>query len=54
MSDVAEALVTTAVGLFVAIPALVAFNLFKRRVKEATNNANLLCSIVVAHLKSVD
>lgn len=54
MAGVAEALVTTAVGLFVAIPALVAFNLFKGRVKQATNNASLLCSIVVAHLKSVD
>lgn len=54
MAGVAEALVTTAMGLFVAIPALVAFNLFKRRVRGATNNAHLLCSVVVAHLKSVD
>jgi biopolymer transport protein ExbB len=54
MAGVAEALVTTAVGLFVAIPALVAFNLFKRRVKGATNNTHLLCSVLVAHLKSVD
>jgi biopolymer transport protein ExbB/TolQ len=52
MAGIAEALVTTAVGLFVAIPALVAFNLFKRRVKGATNNATLLCGILLAHLKS--
>lgn len=52
MSGVAEALVTTAVGLLVAIPSLVAFNMYKRRVKGATNNAQLLCSILVAHLKS--
>jgi biopolymer transport protein ExbB len=52
MAGIAEALVTTAVGLFVAIPALIAFNLFKRRVKKATNNANLLCGILLAHLKS--
>lgn len=54
MAGVAEALVTTAVGLFVAIPALVAFNVFKRRVRRATNNTHLLCSILVAHLKSLD
>jgi biopolymer transport protein ExbB/TolQ len=53
MAGVAEALVTTAVGLLVAIPSLVAFNVYKRRVKGATNNAQFLCSILVAHLKSV-
>ena len=52
MSGVAEALVTTAVGLLVAIPALVAFNSFKRRVKVATNNAQLLGRMLLAHLKS--
>jgi biopolymer transport protein ExbB/TolQ len=52
MTGIAEALLTTAVGLFVAIPALVAFNLFKRRVKGAMNNANFLCGILLAHLKS--
>lgn len=53
MSGVAEALVTTAMGLLVAIPALVAFNVFKGRVKRATNDAHLLSSMVIAHLKSV-
>ena len=53
MSGVAEALVTTAIGLFVAIPALVAFNLFKRRVKKSVNNAQLLSRMLLAHLKSV-
>jgi biopolymer transport protein ExbB/TolQ len=52
MSGVAEALVATAVGLLVAIPSLVAFNLFKRQVKRATNNAQLLAGILLAHLKS--
>jgi len=32
MSGISEALVTTAVGLLVAIPAVVAFNYFRRRV----------------------
>jgi biopolymer transport protein ExbB/TolQ len=53
MSGVAEALVATAVGLLVAIPSLVAFNLFKRRVKGAVNNAQLLSRILLAHLKAL-
>jgi biopolymer transport protein ExbB/TolQ len=54
MAGVAEALVTTAVGLLVAIPSLVAFNLLKRRLKVATNNVQLLSRVLLAHLKSVD
>jgi biopolymer transport protein ExbB/TolQ len=53
MAGVAEALVATAVGLLVAIPSLVAFNLFKGRVKVATNNAELLARTLLAHLKSL-
>lgn len=33
-SGISEALVATAVGLFVAIPAVVAYNVFQRRVKD--------------------
>lgn len=51
MAGVAEALVATAVGLFVAIPAVVAFNAFKGRVRLATNNAQFLSRILLAHLK---
>jgi biopolymer transport protein ExbB len=54
MSGVSEALVTTALGLLVAIPSLVAFNLFKRRVKVATNNTHLLSRTLLAHLKSLE
>lgn len=53
MSGVAEALVATAVGLLVAIPSLVAFNLFKRSVRGAVNNAHLLSRLLLAHLKSL-
>lgn len=52
MSGVAEALVATAVGLFVAIPAVAAFNMFKGRVKRATTNAQYLSKILLAHLKA--
>jgi len=34
MLALAEALILTAVGLFVAIPAVIAFNIFKRRVRD--------------------
>ena len=50
MSSIAEALVATAVGLGVAIPAVVAFNAFSRTVKEALEDAQLLSLEVLSHL----
>ena len=51
MSGISEALVATAVGLLVAIPAVVAYNIFQRRVKrtmgEAESLANTARSLVV-------
>ena len=47
---IAEALVATAVGLFVAIPAVVIFNWFKAVVKERVSNTDFLMRIVLAHL----
>jgi len=35
MSGIADALVSTAIGLFVAIPAVVAYNVFSRKLKTA-------------------
>lgn len=54
MAGIAEALIATAVGLLVAIPALVAFNVFKGKVKSATNSTNMLSRILLSHLKAVD
>jgi biopolymer transport protein ExbB/TolQ len=54
MSGIAEALIATAVGLMVAIPAVVAFNVFKGKVKEAVTDSQLLGRIILAHLKSTD
>jgi biopolymer transport protein ExbB len=45
---IAEALVATAVGLVVAIPAVVAFNTFKAQVKARVGNADFLGRIILA------
>jgi biopolymer transport protein ExbB/TolQ len=45
MAGISEALVATALGLFVAIPAVVAFNTFQRRIR-----ARLAASDSLAHL----
>ena len=42
MSNIAEALVATAVGLLVAIPAVAAFNMFQRVVKTTLANTEAL------------
>jgi biopolymer transport protein ExbB/TolQ len=52
MSGVFEALVATAVGLFVAIPAVVAFNLFQRRVRKTLSQVDSLAHLVLASLGS--
>ena len=52
MAGIAEALIATAVGLLVAIPAVIAFNILKARVKGFRNNLHLLSGILLASLKS--
>ncbi len=49
-SGISEALVATAVGLLVAIPAVVAFNFFQRRVKTAISEAEALKSFLIGKL----
>ena len=49
MAGVSEALVATAVGLAVALPAVVAFNYFKSIVKGAVANTDSLSKILAAH-----
>ncbi|MGZ3443450.1 MAG: MotA/TolQ/ExbB proton channel family protein, partial [Polyangia bacterium] len=49
MAGVSEALVATAVGLAVALPAVVAFNYFKSIVKGAVANTESLSKILAAH-----
>lgn len=50
MYGISEALVATAVGLAVALPAVVAFNYFKSVVKANVNNTDVLQRVVYAHL----
>ena len=50
MTGISEALVATAAGLAVAIPAVVAYNAFTRRLKNMTSSANALSHTLVGHL----
>jgi biopolymer transport protein ExbB len=52
MGAIAEALVATAIGLIVAIPAVVAFNSFQRRIKAILGNTEALTHIVLSHVKA--
>lgn len=51
MGGISEALVATAVGIFVAIPAVIAFNAYNRWLKTITARADALGHAVVAYLK---
>ncbi len=51
MAGLSEALVATAVGIFVAIPAVVAFNAFGRKLKSVTGRAEALAHALAAHLQ---
>ena len=53
MGSISEALVATAIGLAVAIPAVVAYNQFRTRVKQATLDTEALAAILMAQLKTV-
>jgi biopolymer transport protein ExbB len=54
MFGIAEALVTTAVGLIVAIPAVVAHNIFQRQIRGILARSETLGRVVMAHLKAED
>jgi biopolymer transport protein ExbB/TolQ len=54
MAGISEALVATAVGLAVAIPAVVAFNVFNRQLKTLTSRTEALGYALVGHLRAVE
>ncbi len=53
MGNISEALVATALGLIVAIPAVAAFNYFMRIVRTTLSNTDALGHVLLAHLKAV-
>ncbi|HMA97470.1 MAG TPA: MotA/TolQ/ExbB proton channel family protein [Polyangiaceae bacterium] len=50
MAAIAEALVATAIGLFVAIPAVAMYNVFMRKAKATLANTEALTRVLMAHL----
>jgi biopolymer transport protein ExbB len=52
MSEVGEALVATAIGIVVAIPAVAFFNFFQRVIKQRLGQADALSHDLLAYLKS--
>jgi hypothetical protein len=52
MSGISEALVATAVGLLVAIPAVVAFNYFSRRIKVRMAEVEWMAQIAAYQVKA--
>jgi biopolymer transport protein ExbB/TolQ len=50
MGGIAEALIATGVGLFVAIPAVVAYNVFQKRIADIEDNVASISKRLCAHL----
>ncbi|MGD0835228.1 MAG: MotA/TolQ/ExbB proton channel family protein [Polyangia bacterium] len=50
MSSIAEALVATAVGILVALPAVAAYNFFQRRIASLLSGTEVLSNLVLAYL----
>ena len=54
MAAIAEALVATAIGLAVAIPAVAMYNVFQRHAKSILANTEALSRVLLAHLVAED
>jgi len=52
MAGIAEALIATAVGLLVALPAVAVFNFFQRGIRTQVVTSDALSRILLAHAKS--
>ncbi len=52
MADIGEALVATAIGILVALPAVAGFNFFQRVIRGRMARAEAMADHVVAYLKS--
>lgn len=54
MSGIAEALVATGVGLFVALPAVVAYNLVQKRIAEVETGVQVLGKLAGAFVETLE
>lgn len=52
MGSIAEALVATAIGIGVAIPAVAAYNVFQRRIRVISAHTDTLSRVLLAHLET--
>ena len=52
MASIAEALVATAIGILVALPAVAAYNYFQRRVNGILAGSEVLSNLVLAYLNA--
>lgn len=50
MSGIAEALVATAIGILVALPAVISYNVFQKKAVDVEDNAAALGNVVLASL----
>jgi biopolymer transport protein ExbB/biopolymer transport protein TolQ len=54
MAGISEALVATGVGLFVALPAVVAYNAIQKKIGEVESNALSLTKLLTAYVRASD
>jgi biopolymer transport protein ExbB/TolQ len=54
MSGISEALVATGVGLFVALPAVVAYNVMAKKVNQIEANVGVIGKQLLAYMKAQD
>src|SRR6185436_10049193 len=52
MAGISEALVATGVGLFVALPAVVAYNLIGKKINDIESNVGIIAKQLLAFLKA--
>jgi biopolymer transport protein ExbB/TolQ len=51
MAGISEALVATAVGLFVALPAVMVYNMLQRQIKTISTGAQVISHVLLSELK---
>src|SRR5262249_47734152 len=52
MGGIAEALVATAIGILVALPAVIAYNIFTKKTSDLEDNVQTMGALVLAQMKS--